>query len=178
MTAAAVVELLHDAFIEEFNERRAEAYFSRFMETGEPWTFETLSEVTIEVTEARTTLPRKHCSRITRLAHEVAEWVGGPVGSDKYALCVSYTDAGRAAASTAAAVLTNESVWPRRGQGDGELASLAEIEPLSAVRVTPDQLGLGRNHTAEAQLGGHATHSDTGNAWSNCLTTGSSRCTT
>ena len=58
MTAAVVVELLHDAFIEEFNERRAEAYFSRFMETGEPWTFETLSEVAIEVTETRTTLPR------------------------------------------------------------------------------------------------------------------------
>jgi len=162
MTAAAVVELLHDAFIEEFNERRAEAYFSRFMETGDPWTFETLSKVTIEVTEARTTLPRKHCSRITRLAHEVAEWMGGPAGSDKYALCVSYTDAGRAAASTAAAVLTNESVGPRRGQGDGELASLAEVEPLSAVRVTPDQLGLGRNHTAEAQLGEHATQATLG----------------
>ena len=44
MTAAAVVELLHDAFIDEFNERRAEAYLSRFMETGEPWTFETLSQ--------------------------------------------------------------------------------------------------------------------------------------
>ena len=60
MTAAAVVELLHDAFIEEFNERRAEAYFSRFLETGEPWTFETLSAVTVESTETHTTLPRKH----------------------------------------------------------------------------------------------------------------------
>ena len=48
MTAAAVVELLHDAFAEEFSERRVEAYFPRFMETGEPWTFETLSAVATE----------------------------------------------------------------------------------------------------------------------------------
>ena len=85
--------------------------------------------------------------------------MGGPADSEKYALCVSYTDAGRAAASTAAAVLTSESVGPHRGQGNGEFASLAEV---SAVRVTPGHLGLGRNHTTETQLGEHATQATLG----------------
>ena len=77
MTAAAVVELLHDAFADEFSEQRAEAYFSKFIRTGEPWTFETLSAVTTEATETHTALPRKHCRRITRLAHGVGEWACG-----------------------------------------------------------------------------------------------------
>ena len=155
MTAAAVVELLHDAFIDEFNARRAEAYLSRFMETGEPWTFETLSAVTVEAVETHTALPQKHCRRITRLAHEVAEWMGGPADSEKYALCVSYTDAGRAAASTstATAVLTNESVGPRRGQegAPGESTSSAEVatEP-TAGSVTPPESG--RNHVAVVEV--------------------------
>ena len=57
------------------------------------------------------------------------------------------------------AVLTSESVGPHRGQGNGGFASLAEV---SAVRVTPGHLGLGRNHTTETQLGEHATQATLG----------------
>ena len=159
MTAAAVVELLHDAFTEEFSEQRAQAYLSKFMQTEEPWTFETLSAVTVEATETHTALPQKHCRRITRLAHEVAEWMGGPADSAKYALCVSYTDAGRAAASTAAAVLANESVGPRRGQEGtpGESTSSAEeaTEP-TAGNVTPPESG--RNHIAGVEVEQQRVH--------------------
>ena len=86
MTAAGVQELLLDAFDDEFGQGSATTYFTKFIETGGPWAFEALSAVTTEATEVRTALPRTHCLRITELAHGVAGWMGGPEGSDKYAL--------------------------------------------------------------------------------------------
>ena len=158
MTAAGVQELLLDAFDDEFGQGSATTYFTKFIETGGPWTFEALSAVTAEATEVRTALPRKHCLRITELAHGVAEWMGGPEGSDKYAFCISCTNAGAlaAAASNEAAVLTNESVEPHgTEQGNGEIVSPAgAVTGPSAARVAP----TGSNHTAVVtQQGGHAT---------------------